>query len=502
MHHELGASSTDVAERDNSSLANLALVCRDWLEPALDGLWKMQGQLLPLLRTLPTIIDILVAVDWLRFNYYARRMRHLCIRPEDMHHDVFLILDLCFQGRPLFSHLTSLDWGSHGSTQAISLSTILPFLQTSLRRLSIIFPISLSSPGAAVHLLSALEQRTPWLKRLDIRGSRHVAYAALKAAPSLPNLDVFLIKDFVLPNTPRHQLAHFKSLRSLSITLDKDIHFAEQTPHHFPGFPSLETVDINTAVPSYATMFILGFLAGLPLREFTLEFTNGFNQEDVTHLTSAMTQSFRHDSIAAIKIGCSESAGLSPRDHTIVLDANMLRKLFVFRCMEVFHFNARMIYRAVDNNFIEDLTTHWCALRELSLVPAGRTPCSATGVDLDGLLHFANCRHLTNLSILFDGRNCNRWPQRPPAKGLSCSSLRHLHVPTSLIDLQALDIVAGLLSDLFPNLQGDIKFMEPSIAEQTSVGHVALWTSVTVLYNLFVKIRRQERLALAPLAPS
>lgn len=50
---ELGASSTEAAERDNRSLVSLALVCRDWLEPALNGLWKMQGELLPLLRTLP-----------------------------------------------------------------------------------------------------------------------------------------------------------------------------------------------------------------------------------------------------------------------------------------------------------------------------------------------------------------------------------------------------------------------------------------------------------------
>ena len=51
---QLGASSTEAIDRDNPSLASLAVVCRQWHEPALDGLWRTQRKLLPLLRTLPT----------------------------------------------------------------------------------------------------------------------------------------------------------------------------------------------------------------------------------------------------------------------------------------------------------------------------------------------------------------------------------------------------------------------------------------------------------------
>lgn len=49
---ELGASS-DPPHRDPASLASLALVCRAFLEPSLDGLWKRQRDLLPLLKAFP-----------------------------------------------------------------------------------------------------------------------------------------------------------------------------------------------------------------------------------------------------------------------------------------------------------------------------------------------------------------------------------------------------------------------------------------------------------------
>ena len=49
----LGASSTEATNRDSASLASLAVVCREWHEPALDRLWRMQRTLVPLLKTLP-----------------------------------------------------------------------------------------------------------------------------------------------------------------------------------------------------------------------------------------------------------------------------------------------------------------------------------------------------------------------------------------------------------------------------------------------------------------
>ena len=51
---QLEPSSTMSAEKDNRSLVNIAVVCRSWLEPALDRLWKRQHELLPLLKTLPS----------------------------------------------------------------------------------------------------------------------------------------------------------------------------------------------------------------------------------------------------------------------------------------------------------------------------------------------------------------------------------------------------------------------------------------------------------------
>lgn len=415
-------------------------------------------------------------------------MEHLFIRSGKLSQDLLSILHSRTQSGPLFLALTSLACGPYGFVQPILLAMITPFISTSLSRLSIIFPRHLDMPDEAIQVLSALLAHTPSLEVLHIHASSHVANAAFEAASSLPNLDTLYTEGFAVPQTFLVPLARSDNLRKLSITLGQNSQFTTPTAS-IPAFHSLEVIYLNTTETSYATLFILNFLVGSPLREITLGLPQVLNPEDIQPLASAMVQAFHHDSITTIRVWCSESAAELSGDPIYMLNPGMLRELFVFRRLETFNFNVRMHYAAIDDKFIGDLTTHWPALRELSLVPAGGTPCPVISLTFEGLVHFSKSRNLTHLDVLFDGNTCNIWTNYPAVNGPSCPSLCHLNVHASSFNFRDLEIVAGLIFDLFPNLQDDIESREPSFEELDGVGRTLLWNAVSSQYHLLSRAR-------------
>ncbi|KAF7976018.1 hypothetical protein HWV62_8032 [Athelia sp. TMB] len=363
---------------------------------------------------------------------------------------------------------------------------VVHFMGMSLRRLVIIFPLSTSSPHGAVQVLSTLKERTPLLERLEVKGllDVDVANAVFNAALSLPQLSTFHTEYFTIRMVHLIPLAQLNHLRRISLALDENTHFINSTATFTPTFHSLETVNLATTTLSYATKFILRFLLETPLREFTLAFCHLSNQEDIAHLSSAMSQALPHSLMTTIRVWDEESTGSPLGDHAYALDVSTLQNLFVFSDLEVFTFNITMDYGAIDNNLIGDLVAHWPALRALSLVPTGRTPCPVVSLPLEGLIHFTKCRNLIYLNVLFDGSNI--WSQHPARNGSSCPSLRYLDVHASPLTFRDLNTLASLISDIFPNLIGGIKSLEPSI-EEDSAERAMLWSIVTGRYNLLVQ---------------
>ncbi|KAF7967773.1 hypothetical protein HWV62_33185 [Athelia sp. TMB] len=439
-------------------------------------------------------------------------MRHLSILPRNFTQDLYSILHSRSQSGPLFRHLTSLEWRSYSLAQPNLFSTIVPFINNSLKHLLIIFPYSEDGNEGheAAQLLSTLPTQTPALKLLSVKGSSHVANAAFEAVCSLSHLETLYTEDFGIPQVYLVPLARLNNLRRLSLTLNKYTHLTNPAAV-VPAFHSLEAIYLDTTEPFYATLFILKFLTGAPLREFTLKFPHFLHPDAAMHLASAMVHAFHHDLITSIRIWCSDCAAARPGDPIYMLDTNMLRKLFVFRYLEIFNFNisktwwengdlsiisyntlyratqahqvllmnVKMMYAAVDDMFITDLIARWPAMRALSLVPAGRTPCPVTRLTLQGLIHFNKSRNITDLRVLFDGSNCDIWPDYPPANGLSCPSLRHLDVHASSFNTWDLETMASLISDLFPNLKDDIGSFEPSFEEQDVLDRTAFWSAVS-----------------------
>ncbi|KAF7976779.1 hypothetical protein HWV62_5614 [Athelia sp. TMB] len=359
---------------------------------------------------------------------------------------------------------------------------MVPFMAASLRHLAIEFPHSRLSPGGALQLFSELKEQTPLLERLEIRGEMvsHVAIAAINAAMSLPQLDTFLAEDSAITVKLLLPLLQLDHLRKLSLKLDENTPLADITADCFPTFHSLETVHLNTTAPSFATLFILKFLAGSPLHEFTLAFCHTLNQDHAMQLLSTMAQTFPHNSMITIRVWGLVNAGEQRDDHAHMLDVGILRNLFVFRNLQVFTFNVKMNYGPIDDKFIGDLTIVWPELRALSLVPTGWTPCTAINLRLEGLIHFTKSRNLIYLNVLFDGRNM---PRNPPTNGPCCSSLRHLDVHASSFHIRDLNAVTSLIFAIFPNLKDAIKSLEPPIEEEDGSWRTLLWSSVNRRYN-------------------
>ncbi|KAF7965051.1 hypothetical protein HWV62_727 [Athelia sp. TMB] len=357
------------------------------------------------------------------------------------------------------------------------------FIGMSLRHLAVLLPPLLSLPRETVQLLSSLTERAPLLKYLEIKGSPDIANVTFHAALSLPKLDTLLTEGFAIPMACLPPFARLDHLRVLSLKLNEDTPLENIRANYIPAFHSLEAIHLNTTIPYYATSFILRFLVGSPLREFSLESSYILDQEEARHLVFAMAQSFPHESTTTIRVWCSENTEALPGDRMLVLDASILRKLFVFRHLKTFTFNVDMLYKEVDDKFIADLITSWPALRGLSLVPSGRTPYPAINLTFEGLEHFTRSRNLTYLAVLLDSSNCSLRPKYPPANGSSCSSLRHLDVHASTYNIRDLGSLSSLISDLFPNLEDGIKSLGPSIEEFDVIGCTSAWGAVSARYR-------------------
>lgn len=406
-------------------------------------------------------------------------MQHLVLMPENIDREILPALALRSQYRSLFPVLTSLEWGSYFCTQPIPSVMAIHFIGMSLRHLAILLPPSPSLPRETVQLLSSLTVRAPLLEYLEIKGSPDIANVAFHAALSLPKLHTLLTEGFAIPMACLPPFARLDHLRMLSLKLDEDTPFTNLSANHIPAFHSLEAIHLNTTIPYYATSFILNFLGRSPLREFSLVSSYILDQAEVTHLVFAMARSFPHESATTIRIWCSKNTEALRGDRMHVLDASILRKLFVFRHLKTFTFNVDMLYKEVDDKFIADLITSWPSLRELSLVPSARTPYPVINLTFEGLEHFTRSRNLTYLAVLLDSSNCSLRPKYPPANGSSCSSLRHLDVHASTFNIRDLNSLSSLISDLFPNLKGDIKSLEPSIEEFDVIGCTSAWDAVS-----------------------
>ncbi|KAF9000305.1 hypothetical protein BDQ17DRAFT_1245744 [Cyathus striatus] len=161
---------------DHRANARNALVCKRWLEPALDTLWRDVDELYGLFSLLaPLKCDIDErsyefarppdASGWKRFSFYSRRVRKLTYEPETMKRQLLQsVFDDAARTRTslnMLPNLKTLHWSGE-------LSICVPFMHSNIKHFVMVLP----SPNSTRDLgtfFDDVAMRMPALRTLDIR---------------------------------------------------------------------------------------------------------------------------------------------------------------------------------------------------------------------------------------------------------------------------------------------------------------------------------------------
>ncbi|KAH9913198.1 hypothetical protein B0H21DRAFT_396450 [Amylocystis lapponica] len=258
--------------KTRSDLARLARVCKFFSEPALDLLWKDLSDVFLLLRILPSFVDSdgqkflngpITQDAWSRFQYYARRVRSLVVRPTNLDPSVFPQLAHHATRKPLCPSLVSLEWRQDPPMD----QGLFAFLGESLRSLSIsLFGLNHNNVNHANNaikgVLYILRSCAPRLQDLTL--DYHGPCLELLPIAHLHALQKLCVRSCVFPVSTTqlfHSCAGMSNLRELSITL---------------GTTNDPVISFGTAFPALEVLDVTG------------------RTSDVTHLLSAMSSSPLH----------------------------------------------------------------------------------------------------------------------------------------------------------------------------------------------------------------
>ncbi|RDX40676.1 hypothetical protein OH76DRAFT_310770 [Lentinus brumalis] len=266
----------ECVQRDvlRGTLCQAALVCQAFTPHALDNLWCIMDDLLPLLSLLPPLScadgddDAYVfsrpvePEEWQRFDMYAHRVRVLYYFGHDeasLHPSVWTHLQEHYGGTPMLPRLNRLD------VMAFSPHNVSPFslfLSPALRSLTIAFgssititlPIAATPVGAMMR--DAIARSSPGLHTLHLRHSSILTMPLACALAELHQLRELLLCQctgcFVSGRSPLWTVPLADSLRVCVIAV-KDI------PDTFAtgSFRSLRELSVN-GLPGDVANFIRG----------------------------------------------------------------------------------------------------------------------------------------------------------------------------------------------------------------------------------------------------
>ncbi|OBZ73821.1 hypothetical protein A0H81_06374 [Grifola frondosa] len=260
------------------TLAISARVCKDFLDPALDVLWRELADFLDLMKIIlpsaktttrgphnikvETLSGELTPEHAARFFQYARRVRSIpngIIRPETLLDPPSVYSYLADQnhGAPLLPQLQELRWQITSAAAATTLITLVP---KSLRRLRLDFQDSRFNENAnidsdqtaqkdAIHsFLRTLRSKTPSLAYLVISGyvkSTAESWLPVAEFTRLQSLHIVITDPTLLPH-----IAQMPCLSELSMSLflpeDDELRFGDCP------FPALRDVTIQVTGNSLA----------------------------------------------------------------------------------------------------------------------------------------------------------------------------------------------------------------------------------------------------------
>ncbi|KAK7050736.1 hypothetical protein R3P38DRAFT_2605600 [Favolaschia claudopus] len=490
-----GSSIVPVSGACSICLSRVALVCRQFLEPALDLLWEKQSELDNLLKCLPSNtwisshkFEIIIqspinqkARD--RLSFYAKRIRSFeTIRGGALHESVLETLSIWGKQGPLLPNVRDVlcETGS-------PLFPVIPLLVGSAvteieiqafngpaRRLMALPLIAAQSPDLSVVRIGvAPNEAKEWILRfvlplmrlrnlyIGLRGMTETTFRRLVGVKSLQTLQISSIVSTVglpldMDNILKDGVDTFAALRHLDFsaaTTDVALRLVELVP-----MAPLETLFIHTVQTSRQAnikMLCLGIAAG----------------QRIAHLTSIFLNFDRLPPNAMKKI-----------------TGNAIQPLFTLRNLRFV--NLRFPSDpALDDEFFEELAQSWPSLQTLliqGLKPLETESASPSYPSILCLIPLSRgCPDLSYMKLSLDAtvvplHTSSRLPRTIQ------TVLKKWVVSHSPISSE--HAVAAFLSSIFPSL---------SIVTSQENGHNSAWRNAQTLLSAFTSIREDERSMLA-----
>ncbi|KAJ7050320.1 hypothetical protein C8F01DRAFT_1179464 [Mycena amicta] len=498
------------SNRDNS-LNSIALTCQDFLEPALDALWKTQFSFLDFLRTFPAdaisvrlhthttggptvrVLRPLLPVDWRRPLFYSHRIRHFRAY-EDPNNvsrfsEVLGVLTMSLpEGGLLFPALDTLVWAHSDISTCFFIQL---FLASSLRTLHIMF-----SP----HLLSILPRLPNRLQHLE---TVQILLHSVNDTSDGPPISLFVrsLTSLVVLKVPVARwsdLAHLAGLRRLE-TLEIGrlaAHLPLPAAGSFPpdSFAALRTLKFSSASTADVSRFFHA-VSSLDLQSLKLGAHDLASTSVITSLYKLIA-----DRCSPLTLTTFEYKTALPEEQTANnsdfalsrVTSTVLRQLASFRNLRWLSLDTPAGFELDDTGLI-DLARAHPELQTLLLTDPIPDPENTdagepliTRVTLAGLRTLAeHCPHLYRLGLSFDAMVIPPPPVPVLGKPRAMHShLRELYVRNSVLDYSI--GVASFLSDVFPNAV-------ISVDEEGDAQLSDLWESVVDLVDSFVAARQEER---------
>ncbi|KAF7973486.1 hypothetical protein HWV62_15100 [Athelia sp. TMB] len=483
-----------------NTLAKLARTCRVFSEPALDALWRVQGSLLPVLRTMPTdlwqtdagILRLnrpIKPTDWSRFQTYAARIHHFIddrLLNESPGTDCLQAL-VCAKPpnvATFFPHVHSLDW-NYLVGPSDEVFQCMPFFMSAATK-KISFSLgSLRTTGLS--LAQSILHNFPGVRHLDICGLHAINRPPIEDALSElfshgQGLCDVKVDCFLLPPTIKH-LAGFKHLKRLEMIVD-DRGVSTQVS----GFRVLECLRVS----GETFRIISGLIAMLqsPLETVFLTTIGGVvKPQELAGTFELMSIHCSHAHLRTLTVQTLVTS-LEPPDACI--DHRVLQHLFVFFNLS----HVELLIDApvsLDNKTVRQMAAAWPQLSHLTL--GGDGWFRRTSITPAGLIPLFYLPRLTTLSISIDASTIDGASQPVPTQIIR-GALRSLDLQYSIINDAG--PMAAFLSKFAPNLEdiqawADDWTQTVGVSEELAQEYQSRWKEVARLVPLFVAVREEER---------
>ncbi|OCH85173.1 hypothetical protein OBBRIDRAFT_798434 [Obba rivulosa] len=378
---------------DRSSLARAARVCKAFSEPALDVLWRVMDDFIPLVK-LVVLDDFQNVACWERFHIYARRVREICYSDIPagfrimMDPAILVTLSHCNHGLPLLPSLQTLHWTGASPHQYDSFLTVATTLNCQVTELCVRFPTEERQAQVSKSYLDTFLERLfaqlPGLQSLQVHGP----FDSSLLAP-IANGDKLRILHVetgprILCSATLHSLSQVANLSELKIELqiNPDSRFRVT---EFPVLRKLTLVTTCRGIPRILGALSAPKLASLVVTRLICD--HGENLQDaISMICSKFGQSLRTIRLVISLISQTDGACSLISIIRPLLGIRGLKTLFLQISVRI----------ALSNTELCAMAIAWPEIEELSIYGLR----SAVNPSIDALAHLAGqCPRLRSLIL-------------------------------------------------------------------------------------------------------